>query len=83
MQVVKTEDGKEFKQADAKLVGSVSAVKSRDVHKPAQVGEFPVFVEQSGRYRLFTYSKKITEIRDDTIKGKQYTMGFIDDPWCK
>ncbi len=60
--VVRTSDGKEFKPSEAKLVGSVSKVSGRDVHKPAVVGEFPVFVEQSGNYRLFTYNKKIASI---------------------
>lgn len=61
---VRTEDGKVFDRLVAKLVGSVSAVRSREVHRPAVVGEFPVMVEQSGDYRMFTYSKKIREIRD-------------------
>jgi hypothetical protein len=60
--MVKTADEKEFKPADARLIGSVEKVRSRDVHKPARVGEFPVFVEQSGDYRLFTYSKKLIQI---------------------
>lgn len=59
---IKTTDGKEFAPSEAKLVGSVSKVRSRDVHKPARVGEFPVFVEQQGDYRLFTYSKKLIEV---------------------
>lgn len=60
--MIKTADGKEFRPADAKLIGSVDKVRSRDVHKPARVGEFPVFVEQSGDYRMFTYSSKLTQI---------------------
>lgn len=55
-------DGKTFSPADAKLVGSVDKVRSRDVHQPARVGEFPVLVEQSGSYRMFTYNRKIKEI---------------------
>jgi hypothetical protein len=60
--MIKTSDGKEWNPAETKLVGSVNKVKSRDVHKPARVGEFPVFVEQSGDFRLFTYSKKLLEV---------------------
>jgi hypothetical protein len=63
-QIVTTADGKQFKSSDAKLVGSAKTIRSRDVNKPAVVGEFPVFVEQSGNYRLFTYNKKITAIED-------------------
>ena len=59
---ITTEDGKKFKSNDVKCVGSVDKVRSRDLHKEAKVGEFPVFVEQSGAYRIFTYSKKIVEI---------------------
>lgn len=60
--MIKTADGKEFNPAEARLVGSVDKVRSRDVHKPARLGEFPVFVEQSGSYRMFTYSKKLVVI---------------------
>lgn len=65
MSTVITTDGKQFPSAGFKLVGSVSAVRSRDVNKPARVGEFPVFVEQSGSYRLFTYTKRIQLIWDE------------------
>lgn len=59
---VKTADGKEFNPSESKLVGSVSKVRDRDVHRPPVLGEFPVFVEQHGSYRLFTYNKKLIEI---------------------
>jgi hypothetical protein len=60
---VKTVDSKEWNPAENKLVGSVDKPRySRDVHRPARVGEFPVFVELSGSYRLFTYSKKLAEV---------------------
>lgn len=55
-------DGKQFAPTEAKLVGSVDKVRSRDVHQPARIGEFPVLVEQSGSYRLFTYNRKITSL---------------------
>jgi hypothetical protein len=60
--MVKTTDGKVFESTKDKLVGSVKTVRSRDVNRPAVLGEFPVFVEQSGNYRLFTYNKKLVEI---------------------
>lgn len=60
--VVTTADGKTFESGSARLVGSVSKMRNRDIHKPARIGEFPVFVEQSGSYRMFTYTKKITAI---------------------
>lgn len=59
---VTTKDGKEFKPEDAKLVGSVATIRGRDINTPAQVGQFPVFVEQSGSYRMFTYNKKLVSI---------------------
>jgi len=59
---ITTEDRKQFKSDDLKCVGSVDKVRSRDLHTPAKIGEFPVFVEQTGAYRIFTYSKKIVEI---------------------
>lgn len=55
-------DGKQFAPTEEKLVGSVDKVRSRDVHQPARVGEFPVLVEQTGSYRLFTYNRKIKAI---------------------
>jgi hypothetical protein len=60
--MVRTADGKEHKPTEAKLVGSVAKVRGRDVNKPARIGEYPVFVEQSGDFRLFTYSSKLTQI---------------------
>lgn len=64
MQTVTTSDGKTFTQTDCKLVGSVPGVKSRAVSRPAVIGEYPVFVEQSGSYRMFTYSKRIKSIQE-------------------
>lgn len=52
-------DGKAFEPTEARLIGSVSKVRSREVHTPAVIGEFPVLVEQSGDYRMFTYSSKL------------------------
>lgn len=62
--IVTCKDNKQFISSDCKLVGSVNKVRSRDVHRPAVIGEFPVFVEQSGSYKIFTYSKKIGTIED-------------------
>lgn len=64
--IAKTKDGKEFSTAGEKerLIGSVPKVRSRDVSKPAKVGEFPVCVERFGSYRLFTYNRKITSITE-------------------
>lgn len=55
-------DGAVFQAAEARCVGSVAKVRSHDIHTPAKVGEFPVLVEQSGAYRMFSYSRKITAI---------------------
>ena len=62
MQVVKCKDGKEFKADEFKLVGSVKTVRNRDVTKPGVVGEYPVLVEQSGSFKMFTYSRRIESI---------------------
>lgn len=60
--MTKTSDGKTFDPTEARLVGSVTKRADRTINKPAKLGEFPVFVEQHGAYRLFTYSKKLVEI---------------------
>ena len=60
--MVTCKDGKTFVPTEAKLVGSVEKVRSRDVHQPPRVGEFPVLVEQSGSYRMFTYNRKIASL---------------------
>lgn len=60
--IIKTKDGKEFASSMERCVGSVKKQRDRDVNKPAAIGQFPVFVEQYGNYRMFTYSSKITEI---------------------
>ena len=64
--IVKTKDGKEFSSDGEKerLIGSAPTVRSRDVSKPAKVGEFPVCVERFGSYRMFTYNKKITAVSE-------------------
>jgi len=54
-------DGKEW-GAEVKLVGSAKKVRDREITKPPKIGEYPVFVEQQGDYRMFTYSSKISEI---------------------
>jgi hypothetical protein len=59
---VKTADGKNWDEENVRLVGSVKKVRDRDINKPALVGQFPVFVEQEGSFRMFTYNKKITEV---------------------
>jgi hypothetical protein len=59
---VKTQDGKFWDAEPVKLIGSVAKVRNRDLNKPAKVGEFPVFVEQSGAYRMFTYNRKLVEV---------------------
>ena len=60
-----TSDGKSFDEDKYDLVGSAPNVKSREVSRPPKVGEYPVFVEQFGVYRMFTYSRKIVEIQGD------------------
>ncbi len=55
-------DGKTFTADQARLVASVDKVKSRDAHRPPVVGEYPVLVEQSGDFRMFTYSRRIAGI---------------------
>ena len=57
-----TIDGKAFDPEKYNLIGSVKKVKSREINRPAKVGEYPVFVEQFGVFRMFTYSRKIKEI---------------------
>lgn len=64
MQIVRTADGKAFEDTKAVCVGSVPKVQGRDVTRPPKVGEFPVFVEQDGLCRMFTYSRKIVEIEN-------------------
>ena len=59
---IKTEDGKVWDPKEAKLVGSAKKVRGRDGNNPAKVGEFPIFVEQSGSYRMFTYNRKLVEL---------------------
>lgn len=61
---VTCKDGTTFVASEARLIGSVSGVRSRDIHRPALVGEFPVLVEQSGDYRMFTYSRKIATLTE-------------------
>lgn len=59
--MVKTADGKIFDPSEARLVGSVKTARARDINDAA-IGQFPVFVEQHGSYRMFTYNKKLIEI---------------------
>lgn len=54
--------GKRFEQSEARLVGSASSVRSRVIHQPAVIGEFPVFVDQSGSHQLFTWSRKLAAV---------------------
>ncbi|MEY2151121.1 hypothetical protein AB7849_09400 [Rhodanobacter sp. 115] len=61
-QSVRCADGKVFERGEAVCVGSVNKIRSRDVHHPAVVGEYPVMVDQSGSCQLFTYTKKIAEV---------------------
>jgi len=56
--------GKRFKNREAVLVGSVAEVRSRNFHRPAVIGEFPVFVEQSGAHRMFTWNRKLSSIEE-------------------
>lgn len=60
--MTRTADTKEWPEADFLLVGSVKKVRDRDVNKPARIGQFPVFVERSGSYRMFTYNRKLVEV---------------------
>ena len=64
--IVKTKDGKEFSSDGEKerLIGSAPTVRSRDMSKPAKVGEFPVCVERFGSYKMFTYNRKIVSITE-------------------
>ena len=58
---ITTKDGTVFSPQDVKYIGHVAKVRDRDVNRSAPVvGRFPVFVERSGSYRLFTVSSKIT-----------------------
>ncbi|WP_186078706.1 hypothetical protein [Burkholderia gladioli] len=61
---IKTADGEEWPPSEFKLMGSVAKVGDRAdaIHQPARTGEFPVFVEQSGDYRIFTYGRKLVSI---------------------
>jgi len=59
---IRCADGREFLPTEAKLVASVPKVRSKEIHQPAILGEFPVLVEQSGAYRMFTYSSKLVEV---------------------
>lgn len=59
---VTCEDGKTFGASEARCVASVTTAKGRDARRPPVVGEFPVLVEQSGDYRMFTYSSRIAAI---------------------
>ncbi len=60
--MITTADKTEWIPTNAKLVGSVPKVRSRDVSRPAKIGEYPVFIEQSGSYRMFTYNYKLTSL---------------------
>ena len=57
-------DGTVFDEADGevRIRGSVKKVRDREVNKPAVIGQFPVYVEQFGSYKLTTFSSKIKEI---------------------
>lgn len=55
-------DGTIFDGESAKCTGSVAKVRDRAVNHPPVVGQYPVCVEQSGQFRLFTFSKKIARI---------------------
>lgn len=65
MQRVICTDGANFHSNRDKLVGSVSKRKDRKINTPAKFGEYPVFVEQHGTFRMFTYNKKIASILAD------------------
>lgn len=61
--MIVTADGINWNPSTEKLIGSVSKKSSRDIHTPAVSGEYPVFVEQSGNCRMFTYNKKLVCIQ--------------------
>lgn len=63
--IITTTDNKIFNADESKCIGSVTKVRSRNVNKPARIGEYPVFVEQHGSYRIFTYNRKIKSINQD------------------
>lgn len=58
-----TADGVNHDLTKFKLVGSVKRVRDREIHDEPKSGEFPVFVEQFGSYRMFTYSSKIAVLK--------------------
>lgn len=60
--MIVTKDGKQWDPAKERLVGSVKTVRSRDIHRPAVIGEYPVFVEQFGGYRMFTWNFKLETV---------------------
>ena len=62
--IIYTKNGKSLDEKKDKvwLVGSVKTVRSRDINRPALIGQYPVFIEQYGSYRIFTYLSKIKSI---------------------
>ena len=64
MTIVVCVDNTEWKSSEYRLVGSVKTVRSREINKPACVGQFPVFIDKNTT-RMFTYSKKIKSINDE------------------
>lgn len=58
---VTCKDGKTFEAPKVRLIGSLgyatSNINSKDIHRPAVIGEYPVFVRKSGS--LFVYTSKI------------------------
>lgn len=61
MTLVMTDDDKTW-DSKFKLVGSVASQRDRCIHSPALIGEFPVFVEQFGEYRLFVYLRALVPV---------------------
>lgn len=56
-------DDTEWSSSKYRLVGSVKTVRSREINKPACIGQFPVFIDKTTT-KMFTYSKKIKDIKD-------------------
>lgn len=59
--IVVCEDNTEWSSSEYRLVGSVKTVRSREINKPAYVGQFPVFIDKNTT-KMFTYSKRIKDI---------------------
>lgn len=64
---ITTSDGKTFESSagsEVKFIGGVKKIRGSKIDKEYYtIGDYPVFVEQHGAYRMFTYNKKIVSIK--------------------